>query len=207
MDLENIHSLFNPNSQLHALDEDEDEDDAFAEAVPEESQFIHVKAYPLAFLKSIGNIQATGVPHCFRPTITSINQQIHSNHPLPDSQDSDNDSDRMSITEDHRPIPAAGAPIIKPVASQFYNYVAHRTAAKAGKHYSQRGTVTAAVAGAFSDVTRDKNKASKLQQYCKQGLPFQRFHNAISLEDCPTCCRAELVYSVDVQALPVRSGR
>lgn len=203
VDLQNIHSLFNPDSQLHALDDDDDDDDA----VPEESQYIHVNAYPLAFLKSIGNLQATGVPHCFGPTIATINQQICLDPALPDSQDSDDDSDRMSILEEHRPVHRGGSSPLKPVASQFYNYIAHRTAAKAGRHYSQQGTVTAAVAGAFAEVRKDKNKASELQEYCKQGLPFDRFHNAISLEDCPSCCRMELVYSVDVQALTNRSGR
>jgi hypothetical protein len=209
MDLDNIHALFNPDSQLHALEEQEHEEEEHEDedVIPEESHFTHVDAYPLAFLKSIGNIQASGVPHCFGPTITAINQNILSIHPDQDSHDSDHGSDRMSIIEDHPPASPAGSQVLRPVASQFYNYIAHRTAAKAGSHYSQRGTVTAAIAGAFADGSKHKTKASDLQNYCKQCLPFERFHKAISLEDCPSCCRAELVYSVDVRALPDCSGR
>jgi hypothetical protein len=201
--LDNIHALFNPDSQLHDLDEEDDD------PVSQESQLIQVSAYPLAFLRTVGNLQATGVPHCFWPTIAKINQGLHQDACQPDfnSDDSDDDSDRMDTNEDQQTLPSGGASIVKPIASQFYNYIAHRTAAHAGKHYSQRGTVTAAVAGAFAEVTKDKNKASELQAHCKQSLPFERFHNAISLEDCPSCCRAELIYSVDVRALQDRTGR
>jgi hypothetical protein len=204
INLQNIHALFNPDSQLHILDED-DED-----VVPQESRFIHVDAYPLAFLKTAGNIQAAGVPHCFSHTITKINQRInrHSAQPLSDSDESDS-SDHMSvdIEQYHHPVLSPGSSIVKPITSQFYNHIAHRTAAHAGKHYSQRGTVTAAVAGAFADANKDTKKAKQLQKSCKKSLPFQRFHKAISLEDCPSSCRAELVYSVDVRYLKDRSGR
>jgi hypothetical protein len=201
MNLNNIQALFNPDSQLHVLEEDEDD------MILPESQFVQVNAYPLAFLKTAGNIQATGVPHCFWHIISKINQTLHDDISGHNSEDSDDNSDHMPIDRIQQAVPTGGSSIVKPVASQFYNYIAHRTAAHAGKHYSQRGTVTAAVAGGFTEVSKDKNKASELQEYCKQGLPFERFHKAISLEDCPSCCRGELIYSVDVQALQDCSGR
>jgi hypothetical protein len=201
MDLQNIQALFNPNSQLHVLEEDEDD------LILPESQFIQVNAFPLTFLKTAGNIQATGVPHCFWPIIANINQMLHHDASDSNSEDSDNDSDHMPMDRIQQAVPTGGSSIVKPIASQFYNYIAHWTAAHAGQHYSQRGTVTAAVAGGFAEAGKDKNKASEVQEYCRQSLPFERFHNAISLEDCPSCCRAELIYSVDVQELQDRSGR
>jgi len=97
--------------------------------------------------------------------------------------------------------------VIRPVSSQFYNYISHRVAAHAGRFDAQQETVTAALAGAFALTESDKIKANDKQDYCKDALPSDRFRLKIDCEDCPTCLRAELVYSVDVRSLRSRSGR
>jgi hypothetical protein len=201
MDLRNIHALFNSETQLNGAAEDSDE------LVGEDSAFIQVDAYPLAFLRTVGNFQASGIPQCFYPTLARINQSIRRdpNQPHPNSDESDND--HMSVDQDENYIQVGGAQVVKPIACQFYNYIAHRTATRAGRHYSQQGTVTAALAGAFSGTNKDKKRASELQGYCDQSLPSDRFHQNISIDDCPSSCRAELVYSVDVRALKHLSGR
>jgi hypothetical protein len=96
---------------------------------------------------------------------------------------------------------------VKPVSSQFYNYLSHRVASRAGRHDSQQGSVTAAISGAFASSTKDKATALVKQDYCQDKLPSERFHGRItSVDDCPTSCRAELVYSIDVRALKDQSG-
>jgi hypothetical protein len=158
-------------------------------------------------LRTAGNFQASSIPQCFFPTLARINQSVRKdpNHPPSDLEDSDDD--HMSIDQDENPIHLGGIQAVKPVASQFYNYIAHRTATRAGRHYSQQGTVTATLAGAFASTNKDKKRASDLQDYCDLSLPSERFHQNISIEDCPASCRAELVYSIDVRALKHRSGR
>jgi hypothetical protein len=120
--------------------------------------------------------------------------------------DSDDSDDNMSLDVDQdRPQPG-GAPVVRPIASQFYNYVAHHTAARAGRHDAQHGSITAALAGTFAETDRHKEIASDKQRYCDQALPSDRFHKQTSIRDRSPSCRAEFVYSVDVRALKTRTG-
>jgi hypothetical protein len=174
------------------------------------SHHVNVDAYPICFLRSAGNIQASGVPNCFLPLLANINQSIRNNlnnhpHHIHNNLDSDDDSDM----DNQEPIPPlqGGQQVLKPVASQFYNYIAHRTATRAGKHLAAQGTVTAAIAGAFAQTTKDRTKANDLLDYCDTALPSDRFKTLIDIRDCPSSCRAELVYSVDVRALRHPTGR
>jgi hypothetical protein len=201
MDLRNVHALFNSDSQLNSAADDNDE------VFGEDSAFVQVDAYPLAFLRTAGNFQASSIPQCFLPTLAGINRSVRRDPNQAPQGSDDSDDDHMSVDQDEDSNQVGGAPVVKPVACQFYNYIAHRTATRAGRHYSQQGTVTAALAGAFASTSKDKKRASELQSYCDRSLPSNRFHQNISIDDCPTSCRAELVYSVDVRALKHRSGR
>jgi hypothetical protein len=71
---------------------------------------------------------------------------------------------------------------------------------------AQQGTVTAAISGGFADSPKHKAIASRKQAYCETSLPSERFHAKTSIDDCPTYCRAEFVYSVDIRALKNPSG-
>ena len=212
MDLEKVQVLFNPGGQLHRVnndDEDEDNPDFDTSALPE-SHFVNVNVYPLGFLRTVGNVQATGVPHCFYPILTDVNQNVCRNPDRPGHAvrvESDDSDDAMSVDgiDQNRPQPG-GASVVRPIASQFYNYIAHRSATRAGRHDAQQGSVTAALAGTFAETDRHKEIASDKQRYCDQALPSDRFHKKISIRDCPSSCRAELVYSVDVRALKTRTG-
>lgn len=111
----------------------------------------------------------------------------------------------MSISYDNEDRPSR-VQVVKPVSSQFYNHITHRVASRSGRHDSQHGTVTAAISGAFANTDKDKKTASDRQSYCELCLPSERFGSRINQEDCPTSCRAEIVYSVDVGALKEPSG-
>jgi len=70
MDLSNIQALF--TLQIHHNDLDGSFD------LPDEAKYTtHVNVYPLTFLKSYGNLQATGIPYCFYKCISKINCSIH----------------------------------------------------------------------------------------------------------------------------------
>lgn len=212
MNLQGIQGLFNPNDLPTARESQHTDDSASSASSKEEDDlFVRVEAYPLAFLKTAGNIKATGVPHCFYPLLTSINKSVRRNHHV--DAFSSNDDPRTDATDD-----SAGGydgssgllstyQAVRPVSSQFYNYMSHRVASRAGRHDSQQGSVTAAISGAFALTQKDKNTAFEKQIYCQDALPSERFHGRISsIDDCPSSCRAELVYSIDVRALRDQSG-
>ncbi|KAH8998202.1 hypothetical protein EDB86DRAFT_2828489 [Lactarius hatsudake] len=91
--------------------------------------------------------------------------------------------------------------VIKPILSQFYNYISHWAASQAGDMDTEKGTVTAALAGAFATTAKDRATARGKQEQCHVALPWKRFHDKVSCYDCPVSCRGEIVYAVNVRAL------
>jgi hypothetical protein len=144
-----------------------------------------------------GNIQADGIPHCFHRTVRKVNQKVGRGPPGRTSPEANADAEMADMNQ-HHPRSAA---VVKPIASQFYNQVMHRVATRAGRLDSQQGSATAALSGAFAKTDKDRTKASAKQKFCERGLPSERFHQRIHLPQCPTCCRAELVYAIDVRGL------
>lgn len=248
VNLENIQGLFNPDAQA-AINLSDDMSDASDWPT---AHLVNVDAYPLGFLRTAGNIQADGVPHCFYPVLTTINGKVRKNHRSQatnhassrstptyrgesDDSDSDSSSDsdrnlysdflrrkfqgvedepdedddaRAFIDVDEEDTMPSVLQVVKPIGAQLYNHITHRVASRAGKHDSQQGTVTAAISGAFANTQKDRATASEKQSYCEIGLPSDRFHKRISglKRECPTACRAELIYSIDVRALKDPSG-
>ena len=198
INLENIQTLFSLGAP-RLLDDDYDSDDDFPTAHPQPTK---VQVYPLGFLRTVGNLQATGPPNCLYPTLSRINKAVREplRRPVYGSDDG------LSFEDDRTP-GARAAPVVTAIASQFYNLVAHRAAPRAGRLDSQQGLVTAALAGAFAQTTKDKNTAWEMKQACKDGLPSERFHSRIHSPNCPKSCRAEVVYTVDVRKLKSKCGR
>lgn len=193
MDLQNLQALFSPGAPVPRYDDDDDDDDDTAE---EYGTKFHV--YPLGFLRTAGNVQATGPPHCIYPTLREINASVRKQP----NETSDNDSP----SEEYQP-EASVAPVVKAISCQFYNLIAHRATPRAGRLDSQQGHVTAALASAFAQTEKDKKIAYEKQSACNSKLPSRSFHDKIHLDDCPKSCRAEIVYTVDVRNLKLTSGR
>jgi hypothetical protein len=190
INLKSIQGLFNPDTSSVILD------DATASSSQYEDPFVRVEGYPLGFLKTAGNVKATGIPHCFYPLLTNINKSVRRNH---EALEEDDDPEAPYLESTYR--------AVKPVSSQFYNYMAHRVASRAGRHDAQQGTVTAAISGAYASTDKDRKVAKEKQKLCKRALPSEMFRLRInSVGECPNSCRAELVYSVDVRALNLQSG-
>jgi hypothetical protein len=126
MNLSNIQGMFNPND-LPTVRDSHDDDDSDSESSSSSEHWVRVEAYPLAFLKSVGNVKATGVPHCFYPFLTSINKSVRRNHnfdPTLDDATADNTDDYPGGHDDpSRPLSTYQA--VKPISSQFYNYLSH----------------------------------------------------------------------------------
>lgn len=68
VDLSNIQALFNPYSSFNHPNSSTISSDLA------DAEFVCVHAYPHAFLRSVGNIQADGVSYCFYPIIIEINK-------------------------------------------------------------------------------------------------------------------------------------
>ncbi|KAI9442798.1 hypothetical protein BJY52DRAFT_1229143 [Lactarius psammicola] len=165
------------------------------------AESVKVDVYPLGFLRVAGNVQATTIPPCFYQAIGEISRAVRKDANGP----TDGDENLWASDLDSASIPRA--PVIKPISSQFYNYISHRAATRAGRFDTQQGTVTAALAGAFAQTAKDKATAMMKQEYCQRSLPSDRFQKKISHSDCPVCCRAEIVYAVNVRALKSQTGR
>ena len=216
VNLSEIQGLFNANTASDANLQGRD-------------HFVKVDAYPLAFLKSYGNIQANGVPHCLYPKLMDINKAVWKNYPGERRQraprhERDRDEDAMveSEGEEGEDEGAANqeAPIdfdryasqpslfqaVRPVSCQLYNLSSHSVAARAGARDTEQGTVTAAVAGKYARNAADKLKADGFTSYCGASFPSDRHDLRISTEGCPTECRAEFVYTIDVRLLKDQSG-
>jgi hypothetical protein len=210
VDLTNIQGLFNPDPSLNP-DRDLGADDV--DLTDSDERLVQVEAYPLGFLRTAGNIQATGIPHCFYPALTRINKSVRrvrrrrrSSFALSDDEEEEDDDEEDEEEERDGGVLAPMDEVVKAVSSQFYNYVTHRVASRAGKHDSQQATVTAAVSGAFAKTIKDKSTAWTKRAYCERGLPSERFHKRICIGSCPKCCRAEFVYSIDVRGLKKPTG-
>ncbi|KAI9452142.1 hypothetical protein BJY52DRAFT_1226308 [Lactarius psammicola] len=142
------------------------------------AESVKVDVYPLGFLRVAGNVQATTIPPCFYQAIGEISRAVRKDANGP----TDGDENLWASDLDS-------------------------ATTRAGRFDTQQGTVTAALAGAFAQTAKDKATAMMKQEYCQRSLPSDRFQKKISHSDCPVCCRAEIVYAVNVRALKSQTGR
>ncbi|KAH8979153.1 hypothetical protein EDB86DRAFT_3089374 [Lactarius hatsudake] len=200
MDLVNVHNLFHPSWEYPLSEDDRMEE--YDELRPETRR---VDVYPLGFLRTVGNVQAEGIPLCFYKGIKEISSKVRAD---PNGGNEGSSSSSMSSTSSNDTMTRIPrTQVIKPISSQFYNYISHRAASRAGDMDTEKGTVTAALAGAFATMAKDRATARGKQEQCRVSLPWKRFHDKISCYDCPVSCRGEIVYAVNVRALKVRTGR
>jgi hypothetical protein len=68
----NIQALFNSDNQLYSNLNDNSDNESIS-SIPCESHFINVNIYLLAFLKTIGNLQANEIPSCFYLVVVEVN--------------------------------------------------------------------------------------------------------------------------------------
>jgi hypothetical protein len=86
MDLFNIQALFTSQTHYDNLDNS-------SNLSNDTNYTIHINVYPLAFLKSYSNLQATGIPYCFHKCIPKINHSIcrlSYQSPQPNDEDDNN---------------------------------------------------------------------------------------------------------------------
>jgi hypothetical protein len=161
-----------------------------------------VSAYPQAYLRSYGHIQASGIMWPFHRILDGI--QANVGKPV-QRLSSDDDSDD-SHNEDSELESDSDSPRMKAVfgiGSQGYNELSHRIAPRAGAHDVQKGMITAALAGAYTLPHDGLGQRSARRHFddCARMLPIDRFKAKISHADCPRALRMEQIYYVDIFAL------
>lgn len=200
MNLTNIRALFRT-----ADDHDDSDNELFGEPAKEEK----LDVYPLGFLRKAGNVQAGGAPHCFLAPIKKVNRAVRKEGTQQRTRATTSfEEDSSSLSTDSETQDTVNRiPTVKATSCQFYNYIAHRIAPRAGKLDSQQGLVTAALVGAFAQSIPHEKTARTKQAACKKSLPAATFLQRIYRFGCPTGCRAEIVYSVDISNLKSQDGR
>ena len=76
VDLANIQALFNriPDVSEDIMDE------LSTDGYDDDSHLVNIDVYPLAFLRTAGNVQASGIPHCFYNALKRVNESVRTPH-------------------------------------------------------------------------------------------------------------------------------
>ncbi|KAF8119387.1 hypothetical protein EV363DRAFT_1199073, partial [Boletus edulis] len=147
-------------------------------------------AYPLAFTKQFGNVQAKRTLSCFDDILRNINTVLS---PAIDPEDQHG---YLFGDEFER-----GAPVIRGTHAQIYNAMFHRVRDQARFHYVQLGLGTSVLSGTTAKTQAAKRRFAQRKQHCLNGLPHQRFASALRGDDQPQALRIEQTFSVDVHRL------
>ena len=148
-------------------------------------------AYPLAFTKRYGNVQASMTLRPYEPVLANINQV------LTPPANGDGDEDEHEEWEQQR----RGAPVVHGTHCQIYNSISHRVRDQARFHYVQLGLVTSVFSGTTTTTEHGKRRFLTRKEFCSNGLPHQRYANAVQGEDQPQALRIEQTFTVDVHRL------
>ncbi|KAF8427113.1 hypothetical protein L210DRAFT_865517 [Boletus edulis BED1] len=147
-------------------------------------------AYPLAFTKQFGNVQAKRTLSCFDHVLRDINTA------LSPAVNQDDQHDYLFGDDVDR-----GAAVVSGTHAQIYNAMSHRVRDQARFHYVQLGLATSVICGTTAKTTATKRRFTYRKQHCQNGLPHQRFASALRGDDQPQALRIEQTFSIDVRRL------
>ncbi|KAF8833578.1 hypothetical protein BDN67DRAFT_985937, partial [Paxillus ammoniavirescens] len=146
--------------------------------------------YPMAFTKSLGNIQAKDIMPVYQPRIDLINDR---HRPAIHEVDSDYDDDDTPTRR--------GAPVLRGTHCQVYNSLSHRVRDAAKFHDVQLGMVTAAFSGTTAKSAGGHNLWTRRMDQCNNALPHIRFAQKVAGPSQPESMRFENTYTLDVYRL------
>lgn len=156
-------------------------------------------AYPLAFTRHYGNVQARRTTQPFDNILNAINRRLLPPIVPAAGVVADNDDDDAAFR---------GAPIVKGVRAQLYNQISHRVRNQTRFHYVQLGLATTVLAGTSATSAADKRTFEQRKEHCLRSLPHKSFRQALEGPHQPQALRLEQTYVVDVHRLQLqdRSG-
>ncbi|KAG8929987.1 hypothetical protein FRC01_003421 [Tulasnella sp. 417] len=157
---------------------------AEVQAADDDTRHPEYTTYPLAYCRGIGNCQASTHLNFYQRFVNRINRELQEEG-------------------------GAGIAPVKRGPHQIYNEIAHKTRSRDGLHDSQRGYVTAAVAG---KNLRGANLAAshlRCQEACSLQLPSESYHEKLLRAGHYIGLRSEPMITINVQALERhrRNGR
>lgn len=173
-------------SQAHAFFDADLDDMSDFESSPRPD--VVINAYRQGYFKSIGHVQANTVPRITTSLIADINAGV--------AIDAGPEHD-----EDEDPYFSLPMNAITGVDCQIYNAVMHRVRGSSSTHDAQRGDVTAAFAGSYSEGANQKRTAKRLKDACENRLPHENFAMIIDHPDLDTSLRLECVHHIDLTKL------
>ncbi|KAI6102274.1 hypothetical protein F5141DRAFT_1217882 [Pisolithus sp. B1] len=153
--------------------------------------------YPLAFTKTLGNMQADGLIHSFQQQLPLINGHL-STH-LAGHDEDDNDSLFGDTGDNHNPL--HGEPILQGLRCQAYNSLSHCVREKIKFHSVQLGRITAAVSGCTATGVSAVSKWEWCLQECEFMLPHEQFHVKVTGGRQPQSMQFENTYRLEVSAM------
>lgn len=193
LDLTKVPGLFFPDS-INVVDD------------PDSRTSIYL--YPLAFTKTMGNMQADGVLHSFQRRMVALNGTLM----VPQARnevDDQSDDDSLLGEDTDNAIAGSASPAIRALRCQAYSTLSHEVRQEAQFHSVQLGKITATLAGCGScdeDVTEEWKRR---RDYCAEALPHQRFDSKINGRSLPQAMRFENVYKLNLARMKpeYRNGR
>lgn len=174
-----------------------------------------VTGYPQAFLTRYGHLQARGGIPFMDGLVRGLNRQMGDHGDGSDDEGGNNSSDDDDDDDRRQP---SRLPVLEAIQCQFYNHLSHRTRASSPMHCVQKGIITSMLGGAYAHDRAGKRKAKNLQDYCKLGLPHERFEAQIREpvvgetdvgETVPRALRVEVNWTIRIRRLKQedRNGR
>lgn len=148
--------------------------------------------YPLAFTKTLGNVQSPSIMPIFSHQLENVDNVLHP--PIPDETTDSEDSDNSDA-------PLRGASVITGIGCQVYNSLSHRVRNETKFHFVQLGMVTSALAGTGVKSTPREAHWSRRVRFCEQGLPHDRFSQKVTGDGQPQDLRFENTYTIDVHRM------
>ncbi|TFK71093.1 hypothetical protein BDN72DRAFT_937466 [Pluteus cervinus] len=153
-----------------------------------------VTAYPQAFMKGYGHVQARGTLPQFQPIL----DEIHTGLGKPVAHAPESDNDDADSTEEG---PTRKRRVVEPIAFQSYTVLMHRTRHSAKLHDVQQGKITSALSGAYANNPQAKRKWKANVDACKNALPHHRFSSRVTLEQVPRAIRNETVLAIYLEEM------
>lgn len=150
---------------------------------------VTINAFRQCGFKSAGHIQVTKVPLRMTELIDRMNTRL-AEVIVPGDGDEENNDDPPLI-----------ARAIRGVDCQMYNAVMHRVRGTANTHDAQRGDITAALAGSYSQGASQKRTAARLKNACNIRLPHTNFNHLIDHGELDTSIRVECVFNIEIAKL------
>ncbi|KAH9913183.1 uncharacterized protein B0H18DRAFT_1126502 [Fomitopsis serialis] len=175
-----------------------------------------ISVYPQAFIRHIGNMQATGPPTSLNPFIKAINNRYRDKRRRShlesvgddgegrgDSDDDDNDNDNDDNDDDNDDNDHHDSHIkaLTAVAFQGYSKISHRVRPSAGMHETTHGLGGMALAGAYTAKGPARRVFQNVYSKVANGMPHHRYNERILEHDAPRELRVETAYQVDMNAL------